>query len=224
MATKIKITYFPVCGYLEPIRLLLEDAGAEYEDYRFKGPQDWESHKSAPDWGEKCPFGLYPVLEYDDFILPESGAILRFLASEYGYVPPSPKTTALVEALYGKLMDLHESSVEPVKSGPEEFRKWFEETLPVQMDRVEGFVKKWNEDGEGFLLGTEKPSIADFRFFDIFFFYRNTYSKVFDNHTRLRTVFERMMERPGIKEYLDSGRRPKIQGGYGSVGKIDKIL
>ena len=79
----MKLYYFHVYGKGEPIRLLLNHAGAEFEDVKVTGPS-WQEMKADP---ERCPFGQVPVFEKDGKVMAQGGAILRYLGGLHGYYP-----------------------------------------------------------------------------------------------------------------------------------------
>lgn len=60
LSEKIVLTYFDIRGRVEPVRLLLEDAGIPYEDRR---RFDWKSEKLNK---AKYPFGQLPAISVGD--------------------------------------------------------------------------------------------------------------------------------------------------------------
>jgi len=77
MAPKIKLTYFDVRARAELSRIILAQAGVEYEDCRIKG-EEWQKMKP------NSLFGGLPELEFDGERLGQSMSIARFLATEFG--------------------------------------------------------------------------------------------------------------------------------------------
>ncbi|KAJ3196288.1 hypothetical protein HK101_009396 [Irineochytrium annulatum] len=97
-----KVIYFPVRGRAELSRVMLEYAGAKWED---EPPRDWPATKNQQ------PFGQLPVLvEYKDgieyFRLAQSHAIERFVANKLGLVPKDPYKRAELEAIFESYLDL----------------------------------------------------------------------------------------------------------------------
>ncbi|GMS93295.1 hypothetical protein PENTCL1PPCAC_15470 [Pristionchus entomophagus] len=72
-----KLTYFDARGRAEVARQLFHLSGTPFEDVRIQ-KDDWPALKA------KTPFGQIPLLEVDGKPLPQSFAIFRFLAREFG--------------------------------------------------------------------------------------------------------------------------------------------
>jgi prostaglandin-H2 D-isomerase / glutathione transferase len=68
-----KLHYFNGRGRAEVSRLIFATVGQQFEDIRYES-SEWPSYKS------KMPLGQMPVLEVDEFKLPQSLSIARFLA------------------------------------------------------------------------------------------------------------------------------------------------
>ena len=79
----MKLHYFSFYGRAEPIRLLLNHSGKEFEDIMHTF-DEWKEIKSNADLFE---YGQMPVLEKDSKVYSNSMAILRYLGAEYGYYP-----------------------------------------------------------------------------------------------------------------------------------------
>lgn len=95
-----KITYFNARGYAEPARMILKLAGVEFEDVRFTHEDGtWEKIK------DKTPFGKVPVLTVDGFDIPQSAAIIRYLANKFGYAGKTPEEKAWVDAIIDQFKD-----------------------------------------------------------------------------------------------------------------------
>lgn len=89
--------YFDFRGRAEVPRLILKEAGIDFEDKRI----------AFEDWFQKLkptmPFNQIPVLFVDGTPLAESGAIVRFLARECGLAGQTSLEEAHVDALHETL-------------------------------------------------------------------------------------------------------------------------
>ncbi|CAI5441898.1 unnamed protein product [Caenorhabditis angaria] len=99
-----KLTYFASRGFAEASRQIFKLAGVEFEDIRIiHGDGTWDELKS------KTPFGQIPVLSVDGFEIPQSSAILRYLARKYGFVGQTPEEEAWVDAIVDQFKDFIEA-------------------------------------------------------------------------------------------------------------------
>ncbi|KAJ3113173.1 hypothetical protein HDU96_003707 [Phlyctochytrium bullatum] len=99
--TTLKLTYFPIRGLGELIRLMLAASGADWTEEK----PDWPASKAI------MPFGQVPLLtEYEDgvevFRISQSKAIERYLAHKYGLGGSNPREQALLESVYESLIDM----------------------------------------------------------------------------------------------------------------------
>jgi len=83
----------PRCPYCARARIVLAEKGVEYETVEI-------DLADRPDWlYEKNPIGKVPVLEEDDFVLPESDVIMEYLEERYpdpALLPADPADRARV--------------------------------------------------------------------------------------------------------------------------------
>jgi glutathione S-transferase len=83
----------PRCPYCARVRIVLAEKGVEYETVEI-------DLSDRPAWlYEKNPLGKVPVLEEDDFVLPESHLINEYLNERYpepALLPADPADRALV--------------------------------------------------------------------------------------------------------------------------------
>ncbi|KAJ8559056.1 hypothetical protein ON010_g8392 [Phytophthora cinnamomi] len=84
---KLKLTYFPVQGRAEPIRLALFIGGLDFEDKRLSF-DEFAKVKSG------LPFNQLPVLEVDGDAISQSLAILRYAGSITGLYPTTDMLAA----------------------------------------------------------------------------------------------------------------------------------
>ena len=98
-----KLTYFPIRGIAEPIRLIFAYAGVNYEDIRIPF-EEWPTKKST------TPFRTMPILEVDGEVLGQSNAIARLLAKRFnlagGDDVEQAKVNALTDYVSGKVLVL----------------------------------------------------------------------------------------------------------------------
>ena len=94
-----KLYYFKGRGRAEVSRLVFVVAGQEYEDIRYEGDQ-WPAHKS------EMPLGQMPVLEVDGIKIPQSAAIVRFLAKQFNLAGRDHLEQAKVDAVGDTINDL----------------------------------------------------------------------------------------------------------------------
>ena len=73
--SQMKLTYFNLKGRAELSRLILAEAGVDYEDCRLER-DEWAQFKER----SFAPFGQLPVLEVDGVVVAQSNSISRFLA------------------------------------------------------------------------------------------------------------------------------------------------
>jgi len=171
----IRLTYFPIQGAAEKVRLAFVLGGITFEDVRIPF-QDWGALKPT------TPYGQLPLLSIDNGEpMAQSGAMLRYagtLANAQG-VPlyPLDKMLAVEEAI-GFVDDLKRDWRPPVgialdcttygypadfKGSPEHnavIKFMREQFVNGILPRYMGFLEKRLATSGGFLVGVE-PTIAD---------------------------------------------------------------
>ena len=95
-------------GRAEPIRMLLNHAGIEFEDVRVDY-NDWQEIKKQSDFRDFFEFGQMPVLERNGKFYAQSYAILRMLGKEFGYYPNDPEDMWFVDSTIMAEHDLLEA-------------------------------------------------------------------------------------------------------------------
>ncbi|GMR45238.1 hypothetical protein PMAYCL1PPCAC_15433 [Pristionchus mayeri] len=93
-----KLNYFDARGLAEVSRSMFILSDTPFEDNRIPKDQ-WPALK------EKTPFGTLPVLEIDGKPLPQSLAIARYLAKQFGFYGNTPFESAWVDALADQMKD-----------------------------------------------------------------------------------------------------------------------
>ena len=155
----------PRSGNSYKVRLLLGLLGTRYEiiNYDTKGG---ETH--APQFLENVnPDGKIPVLELEDAtMLPESGAILHYLAEGTPYLPEEKLERAQVL----RWMFFEQYSLLPNLSRPRLWRMWEVEITPQREAELEQFfeqgyralsvMERHLSDRREFFVG-DRPTVAD---------------------------------------------------------------
>ncbi|GMT21666.1 hypothetical protein PFISCL1PPCAC_12963, partial [Pristionchus fissidentatus] len=100
-----KLTYLHLRGRAEIARDLFHLAGVPYEDIRYRLDE-------VPTISESLPFGQVPMLEVDGKKLPQSHAINRYLANEFGFAGNSAIERAWIDAVADQHRD-HEIEIWP---------------------------------------------------------------------------------------------------------------
>merc|ERR1712227_171242 len=118
---KIKLTYFNAKGRAETIRLILAQAGVEYEDNRIARDQ-WPTVK------KETPMGQVPILEYDGDVFCQSTTIARFLARKYNLAGKNDIAAAEADQAVDALNDIFSHFVA--------WRKESDETKKNEMMKV----------------------------------------------------------------------------------------
>jgi len=199
---KPTLTYFFTAGRAEVSRLILEEAGADYEFDPITG--DWFSKKS--DLGDTLWFGQVPLYrESSGFSIPQSGAIERYLARKYGFAG-SDHEIAVVDAIAEGVNDLahHHRMADkfPIESErPAQIKKFEEETFPKWLGYFEKLL-----DGKSFFVGN-RLTYADLKYFCLI-------QRISQVNAGVGTILEyfpfsvqliaRIASRPKIKAYLES--------------------
>merc|ERR1711892_145214 len=95
----IKLTYFNLKGRAELARLILAQAGVDYEDCRIQG-EEWAELKKT------FPLGQLPVLEMEGQTLGQSMTIARYLARRFGLAGQNDLDAAEADQAVDAVTDL----------------------------------------------------------------------------------------------------------------------
>ncbi|GMR36190.1 hypothetical protein PMAYCL1PPCAC_06385 [Pristionchus mayeri] len=128
-----KLSYFPGRGLGEVSRQMFHLSGTPFEDNRIP-MEDWPKYK------ESTPFGQMPVLYVDGEPLPQSFAIARYLAKQFGFAGQTPYDAAWVDALADQYKD-YLSEMRPFLTVAYGFVKGDKEKL--QKEVAEPAIKKF---------------------------------------------------------------------------------
>jgi len=112
----MKLTYFNSRGLAENVRLVLAQAGVDYEDNRID-KETWAA------MAETTPFGQVPVLEHDGKIICQSISIARYVANEHDLGGKDNWTKAQADMVVDSIMDLFYREIFPGFRAEDEEKK-----------------------------------------------------------------------------------------------------
>jgi len=112
----VKVTYFNIEGYGEPIRLSLKLAGVDFEDKKVL-QDEWATLKP------QMPNGALPILEVGDVVMTQTHAIVRYIGRKYGLLPTDPEKQYDCDQIIENCMDVYKSlsKILYVKMFPEKY-------------------------------------------------------------------------------------------------------
>jgi glutathione S-transferase len=112
----------------------LEELGLDYEIVFYKRQPSF----AAPDDIKNIhPLGKAPVVEIDDFVMAESGAVVQYLIERYGEGKFMPDRSSSSYAKYIELMHYPEGSLSPPL-----LDQLFIRMLPVEDETFKGFTQQ----------------------------------------------------------------------------------
>ena len=198
----------PQSTYVRTVRLLLEEAGA---DYNLTGVDIFNGENKSAEYLAKNPFGKVPTIEVEGELLYETTAITEYLNTVLAGNKFSP-SNPLLQARMRQIMAIIDSYlyspaiwiiviqrlIVPSQGGETDEDKVKNAVAPAQtaLEAIESLTV-----GSPYLLGSE-VSIADFYLIPIFTYFSQT--PEFDSTTaqtpKLRTWWDEVSKLPSVKK------------------------
>ncbi len=215
---KPTLVYFPSRGRAEVIRLLLAEAGVEYQEHPVgKGtpPRDGRpTDLAALQASGELPFGAVPVWEEPGgFRLAQSLAIANHLARRHGLQGATPLEATWCDQWLGAIEDVR-GEVRKLATCPAEQRpavraELAASTLPRWLGHLDRLLRS-NEGGAGFAVG-RALTVADLALWYLLELLRdNGFGEPLDRFPALVAFAGRIAARPRLAAYLASPRRPAL--------------
>jgi protein disulfide-isomerase-like protein len=208
---KTVLRYFQSRGRAEPIRLLFEELGIQYEDVRFSG-DEWPQRKAEGIANGLYPFGQLPSVSIGNKNLVQSLAILKFIGRKYGMYGSNEEEQTQMDIVLGGLEDLRNKYGQLVYD--QQFNtkreKYTRETLPEWLRYFEAVLRN-NGAGRGahaYFVG-HSLSVVDLYAFDVLSMQLGLDPSCLVQYPLLNSFFYTTATRPNIAAYLQSGRRPR---------------
>jgi glutathione S-transferase len=213
--SKPTLIYFAVRGRAELIRLVLAEAGVDYQEHVVgKGtppadgrPTDFTALRATGD----LPFEALPVWEEPGgFRLAQSLAIANHIARAHGLLGRTPVEVARCDEWLGAVDDVRALLRRLSSVTPAERPALRTELRTVTLPRWLGFLDRklrTNDHGRGFAVGAE-VSIADLALWYLLEMIRdNGFGEALDRYPVLVAFAQRIASRPRIAAWIASPRR-----------------
>ncbi len=207
-----QIAYFDIRGRVEAIRLLLEEVGAEYEDWRVTD-EEWIELRPT------TPFGQLPRYRDGELEIFQAFAICSHLARVHGLDGRSEAQRTRCEVVLEAIRDVY-LPIGPLIWSPDfenERRRFVSGALPERLQALERFLLA--ESAEPEFWAGDSLTLADFRGFTLLDDMQGLFPRSLDATPALAAMKDRFAARPRIAAYLASPRRP-VAIMNGPMGKV----
>lgn len=219
---KLTVTYFPMGGRAEAIRLACVIGKIPFTNKSVSG-KDFGAMKAS------LPLGQLPILEVEEegkepVVIPQSNAVLRYVSKLGGLYPTDMVQAARVDSILDSLEDLYRplflsaagkvkfyiSETDFTDDEKKEMRlRIIQKHFPKFLTHLENLAK---ETGTGFIVG-ETPTIADLV---IYSFQKMLLSSMIDNipsdtlsaYPSLMKVVETLEAIPEVKAFYEKYPMP----------------
>jgi len=210
----ITLRYFNTRGRAEPIRLLLEQAGADYKEIRVQGEQ-WPELKKS--WSDLLTYGQLPHLSDGSFHISQSSAIIRYLAKKFNFNGKTLEEETLCDVVAGGVDDFRTKYLQLVYNSNFSSLKeaYITTTVPQQLQNFEKLLEKNGAYyGRGLYFVGDQLTFSDILVYDVLDVHSRLAGPEFLADFPLLKAFKtRVEELPRISNYLQSDRRPKRTNG-----------
>lgn len=199
------LCYWDIRGLAQPIRLLLNYVGKEFEDKHMEcGPAP--TYDKSVWFNIKGTIGLdFPNLPYyidGDIKVTQSNAILRHIARQHDMLGKTEKERVRVDILAEQAMDFRNGWVR-VCYNPnfEQIKPEYLANLPKKLDEFSAFL-----GSHQFFAGGSEPTFADFIMYELLDQHRALCPEVITKYTNIAAFMDRVEALPKIAEYIKSDR------------------
>ncbi|KAK4528454.1 hypothetical protein GAYE_SCF56G6397 [Galdieria yellowstonensis] len=199
------LTYFPIRGRAEHIRLLLEDCKIPYRQNLIAN-ENWKQLKArGPETGE-IPFAQLPVLHEagTSLYLAQSGAIARHLARRHHKYGQNELEASLADMLYDTASDIRQVYRDFIfDENWQAKRESFVSNASNRFALLEKFMSSRNTP----YLAGQDTTFADYHLLEVIHIIQRVQSDIIRPYSWLQSFCQKMESRPNIAEYLKSSRR-----------------
>src|SRR5437016_1554785 len=238
----IELFYWPtIQGRGEFVRLLLEEAGADYVDVaRTKGGMAAMMRILEGKGRGALPFAP-PFVKVDDVIVSQTANVLAYLAPTLGLVPDDEALRAeasqiqlTIADFVGEIHDTHHPIAgslyyeDQKKEAKRRARDFVKERMPKYLAWLEDVLAR-NENSKGRWLVGRELMYVDLSAFQVVeglrFAFPNAMARMERRISRLVALRDRVAKRPRIAAYLGSKRRLPFnqEGIFRSYPELDAV-
>ncbi|VDP21398.1 unnamed protein product [Soboliphyme baturini] len=213
MVHEYKLSYFPIRGLAESIRLMLHDNEVTFVDDRIS-KEDW------PKFKPKMQFGQMPCLYDNGVQYVQSGAIIRHLARQIGMYGSDEHEATMADMMYEGVGDIRNKYAKLIYTdySEENKAKFISELIPPNLESFEKLL-----GGKKFVCGDKVlyqfnflfcVTFADYALFEILDCLVVLSSTILDKYPHLKAYHAAFGNRPHLKAYMNSDLRKnaKING------------
>ncbi|XP_053253647.1 glutathione S-transferase P [Podarcis raffonei] len=197
MPGKYTITYFPVRGRCEAMRMLLADQGQEWKE-DVVTMEIW----TKGDLKKSCVFGQLPRFQDGDFLLYQSNAILRHLARNHGLYGQDAREATLLDMVNDGVEDLRVKYGRLIYQNYEGGKADYIKALPGELRPFENLLAQ-NDGGKTFIVG-KQISFADYNLLDLLNVHLVLAPDCLASLPLLASYVQRLNARPLLKAFLES--------------------
>ncbi|XP_071986528.1 glutathione S-transferase P 2-like [Engystomops pustulosus] len=198
------LTYFPIRGRAEAIRLLLADQGASWTDDEVQ-MQDWAA--GIRDLKKNAVFGQCPRFQDGDFVLYQSNTILRYLGRKYGISGSNDQEVAIIDMINDGVEDLRMKYYKFLFLENESNKEKYLTELATWLGFFEKILSN-NNKGTKFLVG-DKITYADYNLLDTLQCNLDLSPTCLSPYPLLSGYVERLLKRTNLSNYLKSEGRKR---------------
>jgi glutathione S-transferase len=197
-----KIVYFATRGRAEVTRLVLAEAGVQYEEENFAVPEGFAALKKSG----RLPFLAVPIWEDNGFTLAQSAAIANHIARAHGLRGKNPREEALVDQALGAAEDVREEYRKLMRADASKRAEVRAELLSTSLPRWFGHLER-QLGATGYFVGGS-ITVGDLAiWYAIEIGKDNGFGAALADCPKLNAWFDRVAARPKIAEYLKSPKR-----------------
>jgi len=198
------LAYWDLRGLAQPVRLLLNYVGEEFEDKKYECGE-------APEYSRECwmkekhTFGLaFPNLPFyidGDIKITQSNAILRYIGRKYNLCGKSDQEKVMVDMMLDTAMDFRNGLVRLVYNPNfKTIKTAYLKELPAKLAAFDKFVKD-----KKFFAGDE-ITVVDFHMYELLDQHRLMEPGCLKDCTNLSAFMDRFEALSEIKKYMESDR------------------